>query len=122
LLTRELADFTNANAGILFRISDFGLLSVFGLRVSDFEPGSRLYRFVDLVRWGKASAEAIFSDNAGEKEILEVLAAAGLGAAAGHFESAEWLPFHYRACDRAIDIKITARHLGFCASDIFRAP
>src|SRR5471032_2646197 len=46
-----------------------------------------------LCRRGETATHDIFGDRAREEKILEVALAAGLGAAAGHLEAAERVPF-----------------------------
>ena len=60
----------------------------------------------------ESPAYAVFGDDAGDHEVLEVLGAARLGAAAAHLESAKRLAADDRPGDAAVDVEIAADH--FC--------
>src|SRR6184192_1676009 len=72
-------------------------------------------------RRGKSAAQAVLRDDTRHEEILQILATAGFGSCAGHFESTKGLAFDDGAGDRAIDIKIAANHFRFRALDVNRA-
>ena len=48
--------------------------------------------------------------------MLQVIVPARFRPHAGHFESAEWMTPDERACDGAVDVKITHLHFGFTRS------
>src|SRR4029079_10378469 len=60
---------------------------------------------------GEAVAHNVFGDDARDQEIEQIIAAAGFGAAAAHFESTERMAADYRASAGAIDINIPAHEL-----------
>src|SRR5882757_5304442 len=61
---------------------------------------------------GETVAHDVFGDDARNEEVQQIIAAAGLGAATAHFESAERMPADYRAGTGAIDINIPGDELG----------
>ncbi len=56
----------------------------------------------------------------GTRKLQQVIAAAGFGSAAGHFESAERMPADDRAGAGAIDVNIAGFELRFHALDVCR--
>ena len=63
-------------------------------------------------------AHDVFGDDARHQELEQIIFAAGLGAAAGHLESAEGMAAHHRAGARAIDVDVARDDLGLGALDV----
>ena len=66
-------------------------------------------------------AHDVFGDDARDHELEQIIFAAGFGAAAAHFESAEGMTADDRAGAGAIDVNIAGDDLGFGALDVGRA-
>jgi hypothetical protein len=60
-------------------------------------------------------ARHVFGYYARHQKLQQIIRAAGLGAAAAHLESAEWMPADDCARARAVDINVTRFDLRFCA-------
>ena len=56
----------------------------------------------------------------GIEKLQQVIAAAGLGAAAAHLEAAKRMPTHHRAGAGAVDVNISRHQLGFDPLDVCR--
>src|SRR5207302_10923230 len=67
---------------------------------------------------GEAVTHDVFGDNAWDEEVEQVIAAAGFGSAAAHFESAKRMAADHRASAGAIDINIPGYELGFDPLDV----
>ena len=66
----------------------------------------------------EAVAEDVFGNAAGDQKVAEVIGSAGLGAAAGEFETAEGLAADEGAGDSAIDVKIADAEFAAGAGDV----
>jgi hypothetical protein len=61
---------------------------------------------------GKAMPHDIFRDNTRDEKVEQIIASAGLGAAAAHFESAKRMTADDSAGARAIHVNIPGHKLG----------
>ena len=66
-------------------------------------------------------AHDVFGDDARDQELEQIIAAAGFGSAAAHFESAEGMAADDRAGAGAIDVNIAGDQLGFDPLNVRRA-
>lgn len=64
----------------------------------------------------------MFSVTTRDEELEQIIAAAGLGAAARHLEAAERMAADDRAGARAVDVNVARHQLRFHALDVRRAP
>jgi hypothetical protein len=70
---------------------------------------------------GEPVAHDVFGDDARDEKLEQVIAAAGLGATAGHFEAAEGMAADDRAGAGTIDVNIARDQLRFDMLDVCRA-
>ena len=63
-------------------------------------------------------AHNVFGDDAWNEEVQQIIAAAGFGAAAAHFESTERMAADHRAGAGAIDINIPGYEIGLHSLDV----
>src|SRR4029079_15342760 len=71
--------------------------------------------FARFGRWGEAAADGVLGDGAGDNELEEIIAAAGLAADARHFEAAEGLAIDEGTGDGAVEVEVADGEIAFGA-------
>ena len=63
----------------------------------------------------------VFSDDARDEEVQQIVFATGFSAAAAHLESAKWMTADDRAGARTVNVNVAGFQLRFDALDVGRA-